>query len=466
MARPPRPPRYQACQILQAGPALSRLMAFSVSGPGVKPGPVTDVPEEQPLPAAAVRRSWPELLRPRLDIAWLPAGRVFLRVVTVPTQDPAEIPAMLELQLEKLSPLPVAQVVWTFEVLPASAVAGHETTVVLVVCERTAVEAFLGRLEERGFIADRVELPALHQLVVTPMEAPGVYLFPIPGGPGRACLTAWSAAGRLRHVAFLRLPDGPQWAATLAAELNTIAWSGELEGWMTEAPPVFLVGGGTEAAGWQAALEEQFAGRVRGVAARPDAELAAFAARRATRGEARANLLPPEFAVRYRQQFMDRLLMSGLGGAIAVYLVGVLLYFGALEVRKHQLNRVSADLAAVTPAFTNALRARANLRVLQDQLALRYAALESWRAAIEVLPAELTLNNFNLANGQKLTLGGTGPGDAVQRVTDFSQELRKKEFNGTNLFTAVRIGSSTIRGTGPAANLTWLVEADLRRLEP
>lgn len=465
MPRQPRPPRYQACQILEAGPALSRLRAFSVSGSGVKPGPVTDVPAEQPLPPAAVRRSWPELLRPRLDIAWLPAGRVFLRVVTVPTSDPAEIPAMLELQLEKLSPLPVAQVVWTYEILPAAA-GGHETTLVLVVCERAAVEAFLGRLEERGFIADRVELPALHQLVATPMAEPGVYVFPITGGPGRACLTAWSAEGRLRHVAFLRLPDGPQWPATLAAELNTIAWSGELEGWVTQAPPVFLVGGEAAGAEWLAALEAQFPGRVRGVAARTDAELAALAARRAARGEARANLLPPEFAVRYRQQFMDRLLMSGLGGAVAVYLVGVLLYFGALELRKHQLNRVSAELAAVTPAYTNALRARANLKVLQDQLALRYAALESWRAAIEALPAELTLNNFNLANGQKLTLGGTGPGDAVQRVTDFSQELRQKEFNGTNLFTAVRIGSSTIRGAGPAATLSWSVEADLRRLEP
>ena len=61
---------------------------------------------------------------------------------------------------------------------------------------------------------------------------------------------------------------------------------------------------------------------------------------------------------------------------------------------------------------------------------------------------------------------GTGPGDAVQRVTEFSQELRQKQFNGTNLFAEVRVGSSAIRGAGPAATLTWSVEADLRRLEP
>ncbi|MFN0067209.1 MAG: hypothetical protein ACKVYV_06180 [Limisphaerales bacterium] len=465
MARQPRPPRYQACQVLQPGPALTRLESFSVSGGGVKPGPVADIPAEQPLPAASVRRSWPELLRPRLDIAWLPPARAFLRVVTVPTNDPAEIPAMLELQLEKLTPLPVAQVVWSFEVLPAAA-AGHETTVVLVVCERSAVEAYLGALEQRGFIADRLELPALHRLVTTPMMEPGVYLYPVAGGLERACLTAWSAGGRLQHVALLRLPAGPAWPAALAAELNTVAWSGELEGWMAGPQTLHLVGGGEDAAAWRAALEGQFPGQVRATASLAGGELAALAARRATVGESRVNLLPPEFARRYRQQFVDSLGMSGLGGAIVIYLVGVLLYFGVLELQKHRLNRVSDELALVTPAYTNALRARANLKVLQDQLALRFAALESWRAAIEALPAELTLNNFTLGNGQKLTLAGSGPGDAVQRVTEFSQELRQKQFNGTNLFAEVRVGSSAIRGAGPAATLTWSVEADLRRLEP
>lgn len=465
MARKPRPPRYQACQVLQPGPALTRLSPFAISGGGVKPGPAADVPVEQPLPAASVRRSWPELLRPRLDIAWLPPGRVFLRAVTVPTTDPAEIPAMLELQLEKLTPLPVAQVVWSFEILPAAA-AGHETTVVLVVCERTAVEAYLGALEQRGFIADRLELPSLHQLVTTPMANPGVYLFPVEGGTERACLTAWSAGGRLRHLSLLRLPAGPAWPATLAVELNTVAWSGEIEGWMTGPQVLHLVGGGTEAAGWRAALEEHFPGQVRGSEACAGEELAALAARRATAGESRTNLLPPEFVRRYRQQFVDRLWMGGLAGAIVIYLVGVLLYFAALELQKHRLGRVTTELAAITPGYTNALRARANLKVLEDQLALRFAALESWRAAIEALPAELTLNNFNLDNGQKLLLSGTGPGDAVQRVTEFSQELRQKQFNGTNLFADVRIGNSAIRGAGAAASLTWSVEAELRRLEP
>src|SRR2546430_9149385 len=49
---------------------------------------------------------------------WLPAEHVFLRVAQFPRSEFNETVSMFELQLEKLSPVPFAQIVWILQVLP------------------------------------------------------------------------------------------------------------------------------------------------------------------------------------------------------------------------------------------------------------------------------------------------------------------------------------------------------------
>ena len=73
--------------------------------------------------------------------------------------------AMVELQLEKLSPMPVAQIVWSIHVLPHAE--GNLQTVIVMIVARNAVEEFLGQLEGQGYLADRLELPLLDQLQAT-----------------------------------------------------------------------------------------------------------------------------------------------------------------------------------------------------------------------------------------------------------------------------------------------------------
>ena len=63
-------------------------------------------------------RNLGQLWQPRLNIAWLPTESVFFRVVQLPPSTFAETLAMVELQLEKLSPLPVGQMLWGLYVLP------------------------------------------------------------------------------------------------------------------------------------------------------------------------------------------------------------------------------------------------------------------------------------------------------------------------------------------------------------
>ena len=84
---------------------------------------------------------------------------------------------MVELQLEKLSPLPVTQIVWTLQVLP-QAPAENLQTVMVVIVERKVVEEFLGKLEAQGYLADRLEVPMLDQLAAASATGDGAWIYP------------------------------------------------------------------------------------------------------------------------------------------------------------------------------------------------------------------------------------------------------------------------------------------------
>ena len=168
--------RWHSANILQAAGGNKRLWQFQLRG--ANPNLVREeskLPAE-PLPPKLVSKDWQTLYQPKLNVAWLPADKVFLRVLQLPPADTFQETAdMVELQLEKISPLPVAQIVWTFELLPKRE--GLQTAIV-VIASRNVVEQFLGKLEGESFLADRLEVPFIDQLFATKMGEDGVWIYP------------------------------------------------------------------------------------------------------------------------------------------------------------------------------------------------------------------------------------------------------------------------------------------------
>src|SRR4030095_11898608 len=105
MARAPRRPRIHACNIVAESGGQTRLWSFTGSE-GRLAAPLHQ-PSDLPLPAARVSKGWIQLVRPRFNVVWVAGQPVFLQLIHLPTDDPAEVPSMLELQIEKLSPLPL-----------------------------------------------------------------------------------------------------------------------------------------------------------------------------------------------------------------------------------------------------------------------------------------------------------------------------------------------------------------------
>lgn len=199
MSRPAPVP--QSCNVLSLDAANRRLHHFTVAKGGVSVAGVSEAAPGKPLPPHLVARDWRLLVRSRLDVAWMPPESVFLRVVQLPACAPGELAGMIEFQLEKLSPMPPAQVVWTVETVPypdavqqAVQQTAQQTALVTIVA-RGAVESFVDSLEQGGFMADRLELPVVRRLLSRPVQ--GDLLRIVLEGPAdrRVAVLGWGRAG-------------------------------------------------------------------------------------------------------------------------------------------------------------------------------------------------------------------------------------------------------------------------------
>jgi hypothetical protein len=424
--------RWRTCNVLHTVAGTSRLWHFTASSGDPQLAGDVELTDRQPLPARIAERGWSHLFRPVLNVAWLPADHLHLRVVHLPRCEPAELRSMIELQLEKLSPLPVNQVVWSFETFPHP----DETqqTVVVSIADRADVEAFLGTIEEAGYLADRLVIPWLHQLLGAAPADDGTWVYLVPRNLELLCLVAWWYQGALQHLDLLRLPQDAGAATMLTDHLTRVAWGAEIDGWLLGAPVWHLVTHELSTDPWVDAFRQHL-GEAPELHPGPTLpELARQSARRALRHEPAANLLPQEFAARYQQQFVDRLWMRGLGAVIVLYLFGLVLYFGAIQVLDHQKTRLQREVAQLSGSYTNALQLKERLRLFEDQAELKYAALDSLRAASELLPIELTLTSFKFTGGKAVALAGTVALEHQLKVTEYNAELRKATVDGVPLF--------------------------------
>ncbi|MFM1768869.1 MAG: hypothetical protein RJA22_1398 [Verrucomicrobiota bacterium] len=461
--------RWHSCNVLLPGEQIRQIWQFNSAAKFNLLRTESKLPSE-PLPEKLVAKDWSTLFQPRLNIAWLPAGHVFLRVIQLPKADLAETRSMVELQLEKLSPLPVTQIVWSFEVMPFVAQGGatdhlnpHATgelqTVVVITALRSRVEEFLGQLETQGYLADRLELPVLDQLRATQVRGDGAWVFPATDGQEGTCLVAWWYDGVLQNLGLLNLPAEARRADAFREQLAQTTWAGELEGWLTCEPRYHLVADADTAARWLPLFDAAQAPEV--VAPVGPQELAALTARRASAEGSTTNLLPPEFAVRYRSRFVDRLWMRGLGAVLLVYIVCAMLYMGLVTWATMRHDSMVEETRGYSQQYTNTLQVREKLRVLQDTLDLQYAALECYKAAADFLPPELTLEYMDFS-GRKVSFRGTGGGEDRGKVSEFNAALQKAEIRGQPLFSNVSFGNVT---TKPGGQIDWSISCDLRRTD-
>jgi len=235
-----------------------------------------------------------------------------------------------------------------------------------------------------------------------------------------------------------------------------------MEGWLTSSPQWHLVAGST-ATEWETPLREGLEQPVEIIAPLPERELAALTARRAAAAEPSANLLPPEFATRYRQQFVDRLWMRGLMAVGGVYLTVVLVYMSFLGYANWRLSQVEGQVATLSQEYTNTIQLRDRYKVLKERQDLKYAALDCWNATASLLPEDVTLESMDFRDGKRFTLNGTAPSEAYKKMLDFESALRKYKVDGQLLFDPSKDEPVAWRVQGATAG--WRLDLELKRSE-
>jgi len=450
---------YHSCNVLEVGAKARQVWQFDVRGGSYVLGREQTCLDGESLPSKIVGKDWRSFFQPRLNIAWLPSEQVFLRVIQLPKGDANETFSMVELQLEKLSPMPVAQVVWTYQILPHAA--GSMQTVIVMIVARSVVEEFLGALEAQGYLADRLELPLLDQLHTTAITEDGAWIYPEAAGGKNTALVGWWYDGVLQNLDLLTLPSTNQ-VASLKEQLTQMAWAGEMEGWLTSPPEWHLVAD-VAVSEWEPALREGLEQPIDIVTPLATREVAALTARRSAQADPKANLMPPEFAERYHQQFVDRLWMRGLLAVGAIYLIGVAIYMGTLGYSTFQTQAVENQVADLGPSYTNAIQLRDRYRVLKDRQELKFAGLDCWNTTARLLPENTTLESFSFSGGKKLKLDGTAPADQIQSLLDFERELRRATINNQPLFDTSKGDSLQFHAQGN--NAMWTLVLELNRSE-
>jgi hypothetical protein len=455
----PRGGTISSCNVLEIGPQARQVWQFDARGAGYVLNREQTCLEGESLPSHIVAKDWRSFFNHKLNIAWLPPEHVFLRVTHLPRSEVSETLAMVELQLEKLSPMPVAQIAWSIHIL-AHAEPNLQTVVVMMV-ERSIIEEFLGRLEGQGFLADRLELPLLDQLQTTAITEDGAWIYPEGAGGKNTALVAWWYRGVLQSLDFLTMPATNRPAA-LKEQLMQMAWAGELEGWLTGPPEWHLVAD-VEAAEWEPALQAGLQEPIETITPRPARELAALTARRSAQTEPRANLMPAEFVTRYQQQFVDRLWMRGLLALGGLYLLGVAVYLMILGYATIRTDAVEAQVAQLGPTYTNAIQLRDRFKVLKERQELKYAGLDCWSTTARLLRENMTLESMSFSEGRRLNLAGTAPADDTKELYDFEGDMRKATKGGQQLFDPNKGESIQFRITGATA--AWTLSLELRRAE-
>ena len=302
----------------------------------------------------------------------------------------------------------------------------------------------------------------LDKLQTIAVEGDGAWIFP---ETSNTALVAWWYGGALQSVALLSLAAGESRAASLKDQLVHMAWAGELEGWLTSPPLWHLVASPATAGEWDSLLREGLGAPVKIIPPVLELDLATRTAKRVAASDGHGNLLPPEFAKRYKQQFQDRLWISGLGVVLGVYLVGCLVYFVAVQVLSYRTTKVEATVAGLGLTYTNSLQLKARYVVLKDRQTLKFAALDCWEAIAEKNPLGVTLDAMNFNDGRRLLLNGTAPSSQVNDVIDFSGSLPKATTQvGQQLFNLTG-GDALSTQVNPNGTVRWSFGLLLKKVE-
>ncbi len=368
---------------------------------------------------------------------------VLCQILRLPATEPGELKQMLDLQIDNLTPLPLEEVVYSFQ--PLDTVEG-QTRVLVAIAPKATVNQRVEALEAAGLQPEIVSVDALamfraltnrnllagddrlNVLVVLSAASTDVIVYSqgmplavrsiVPGATAESVLR--EELQRTLIAAEAGHPRRAMGGVTFLAPSEDLKAFAEEVANGLNAPVLYLTNGAVPSVGLSLCLQC------------------------ATGEAATLNLLPDEWRNRrHTAAFRQRLIRGAIAIGV-VYALALAVFLTLFAVKKARLLGVESEVKSRQSEFLRAKESQSQLIAMTKQLDTQSSALEVLREVSSRLPENVKLNYFQFKKDQTVSIKAQAP--SASAALDFQTQLEKCE-----LFSKIAPGTSR---TDPGSSLT------------
>jgi Tfp pilus assembly PilM family ATPase len=416
------------------GTEVSVLQQSSASA--VPPAGTTHTPPQWQNAAQSLRQQFDP--REHRVVTSVSCEDVLCQILRLPATEPAELKQMLDLQIDNITPLPLEEVVYSFEAL---ATADGQTRVLVAIARKAKVNERVEALESAGLQPEIVSVDALamfralarrnllaqddrlNVLVILGLVSADVIVY-----------------SQVVPLAVRSLVLGADGESVLREELQRTFVA--TEAGQPERMPggVIFLAPGEELKAFAEkvanGLDTQSSFLTNGTV--PSAALS-LCLQYATGETAQLNLLPEEWRQKRQTKALRRRLIRGAIAVGIVYVLALAVFLTLLAVKHAHLNRVTGEIKDRQKDFAAARELQGQLIAMRNQLDTKFSALEVLREITVRMPKDMQLNSFVFKKDLTLSLKGQAPSGAV--ALDFQSQLQQ-----CDLFSKVSGRSDNVGG--------------------
>jgi len=361
-------------------------------------------------------------------ILGVPADQALLRVLALPSADPAELRSMAELQLDKFSPFPAEHMLTAVEVL---AQGDGASRVIVAAARRELLEARGAPVIAAGGLPDALDVELLgwwHHLVAAGRgaapEGEVLLLLPADGADLIAAREGQPALFRSFGGAA-ETADGLS-SADLLEEINYTLIALEAE-WGAAKPRFAVWRAEHVAPAWEEALQQLPGGPAETHALSELPPLTEGLARRAAQPAGRQlDLAPPEWNATRRQRGTQRRITLAAGVLTSAWVLGLAVLLVGNQVQRHRVAQLKVTLARLEKPAEQVRGQLEQVQTLEQYTDHSRSALEVLREISQLLPPSgIRLISFIYRKNNSVVLRGEA--DAATMIYGFQHDLTQSK---------------------------------------
>jgi len=374
--------------------------------------------------------------------------KMLMRVAELPTNDPAEMVKMIQLQVDAFSPFPDDRMFVSHEILSSGETGAR---VLITAVPKDLIETAGSLMKKAGIDVQGIDAEAMAwwQLIAERVQLPdeGRYLFLIlePWGG------VWIVVQRRAPLAFRAVsPAGDmpfdEFAREVARDAGALLLSLDSEYGSAHLSELEIWCRGADALGLSAALQEELQHEAKinsldalapvseGLARRFLGTSLSPALTRIRNGHAAIDLVPESWRSAVIAQRMRRRLLAATVGVLAVWITAMMAFLGVYQLQYYRLARLEKELNALQKPAEEVRLMQNQARSFEQYLDRKNSSLECLREVSQNLPKDVLLTSFQFKKGKGVTIRGEAL--TVNPIYDYKQALDKSP-----LFARIEMGS-------------------------